>query len=84
LQVILGYCIVITGIVIAMLTQKDNIFSAPEFSPGNVSGRTWGHVGGHVAAMIVLSLILWIIGSLIMLVTKKVTGGGEKGAAAGA
>ncbi|MGO8793034.1 MAG: hypothetical protein ACLQVL_37455 [Terriglobia bacterium] len=75
LPVIVGNCIVMTGIVIAILTHKDNIFSAPEFSPGRVDGKTWGHVGGHLVAMIILPIILWAVGSLIMFVTKKLTGG---------
>jgi hypothetical protein len=78
--VILMNLITIAGISLAIETGKDNIFSAPEFSPGRftgheVSGRTWTHVGGHVAAMVWVSLVLWGVGSLIMLVTKKVTGG---------
>ncbi len=84
LQVIVGNSIVIIGIVIGILTGKDNIFTAPEFSPGKVDGKTWGHVGGHAVAMIILPLVLWLIGCLIMFVTKKLTGGKEqKGAAAG-
>jgi hypothetical protein len=78
LPVILGSCIVITGIVIAILTGKDNIFSAPEYSPGRVDGKNWGHVGGHVVAMIIVPLVLWAIGSLIMLVTKKLSGPREQ------
>lgn len=75
LQVIVGNCIVVAGIVIAILTNKDNIFSAPEYSPGKADGKTWGHAGAHVVVMFILPLILWAIGSLIMLVTKKVAGG---------
>jgi len=78
LPVILGTCIVISGIVLAIMTGKDNIFSAPEYSPGGVDGKTWGHVGGHVVAMIILPLILWAIGSLIMFITKKVSGPREQ------
>jgi hypothetical protein len=74
LPVILGSGIVITGIVIAILTAKDNIFSSPEYSPGKVDGKNWGHVGGHVVAMFILPLILWAVGSLIMFVTKKIRG----------
>jgi len=78
--VILMNLIIIAGIVIAIETGKDNIFTAPEFSPGRfsgqqVSGRTWGHAAGHVVGMVWISLLLWGIGSLIMLVTKKATGG---------
>ena len=78
LPVILGNCIVISGILIAMLTAKDNIFSAPEYSPNPTAGRTLFHVVGHLVAMVVLPLILWAIGSLIMFVTKKVTGGAKQ------
>lgn len=80
LPVILGNCIIITGIVIAILTAKDNIFSAPEYSPHTADGKTWGHAASHVVAMIILPLILWAIGSLIMFVTKKLTGGREQSA----
>jgi len=78
LPVIVGNCIIIAGIVIAILTHKDNIFSAPEYSPGKVDGKTWGHVGGHVVATIVVPLVLWAVGSLIMLVTKLLTRGREQ------
>jgi hypothetical protein len=85
LPVIIGNCIIITGIFIAIQTGKDNIFSAPEYSPGKVDGKTWGHVAGHGIAMIVAPFILWGVGSLIMLVTKKLTGGREqRGSEAGA
>ena len=74
LAVILDNLIVVSGIMLAIGTGKDNIFSAPEFS-GGVNGKTWGHVAGHLIAMVVGSLILWGIGLLIMLLTKKLTGG---------
>ncbi|HEY6293321.1 MAG TPA: hypothetical protein VI455_17355 [Terriglobia bacterium] len=77
LQVILGNCIIIAGIMLAIVSGKDNIFSAPEFS-GGADGKTWGHVGGHFLAMIVAPLVLWLVGSLIMFATKKVTGGKEQ------
>jgi len=85
LPVIIGTCIIVAGIVIAIETGNDNIFSAPEYSPNKLDGRTWGHAGAHVVAMIVLPLILWGVGSLIMLATKKLSGGREQtGGAAGA
>ena len=74
LMVILDNLIVVSGILLAMGTGKDNIFSAPEYSGGG-NGKTWGHVSGHLIAMVVGPLVLWGIGSLIMLLTKKVTGG---------
>jgi hypothetical protein len=84
LQIIVGNCVIISGIVLAILTAKDNIFSAPEYSPGKADGKTWGHAGAHVVAMIILPLILWVVGCLIMFVTKKVTAGREpRGSVAG-
>jgi hypothetical protein len=75
LPVILTNLIVVAGIVTSIATGKDNIYSAPEFSPGKMEGNTWGHAFSHVVAMIVISFIFWGIGSLIMLLTKKLTGG---------
>jgi hypothetical protein len=77
LQVITVQSIVIAGIVIAMLSGRDNIFTIPEFSPGKTSGRTWGHVGGHLVAIIIVSFVLWLLGSLVMFATKKLSGGRE-------
>ena len=77
LPVILINLITISAIVLAIETGKDNIFTAPEFSPGRTSGRTWAHVGGHLVAMVVLPFVLWGIGALIMLVTRKLTASGQ-------
>ena len=74
LTVILANLLIVSGIVLGMATGKDNIFTAPEYS-GGTNGKTWGHVAGHLVVMVVGPLILWGIGSLIMLLTKKLTGG---------
>lgn len=82
---VVGGCIIIAGITIAILTGKDNIFSAPEYSPGKAEGKTWGHAAAHFVVMFVAPLVLWLVGSLIMFVTKKVTGGrAPRNSAAGA
>src|ERR1051326_2906981 len=47
IQSLVAQAIIITGIIIAIYTQKDNVFSAPEFSGGR-DGKNWIHVGGHV------------------------------------
>lgn len=78
LQVILGNLIVIGSIILAMQTGKDNIYSAPEYSPSPAAGKTWFHVGGHTIAMIVLSLVSWGLGCLIMLIARKVSGPRQK------
>jgi hypothetical protein len=71
IQNALGQLIVIAGIVLAIVTQKDNIFSAPEFSGGG-DGKTFVHITGHLIAIIVIPLIGWAIASLIMFVTKRI------------
>jgi lysylphosphatidylglycerol synthetase-like protein (DUF2156 family) len=73
IQNIVAQAIIIAGIVIAIVTHKDNIFSAPEYSP-TADGKTWLHAGMHlVLGVVVGSLLWWGIGSVIMWVTKKVT-----------
>lgn len=84
LPVIVGNCIIITGIVIAILTDKDNIFSAPEFSPRRADGGTWSHAASHGVAIIVMPVIMWAVGSLIMFVTRKLTGSRKQSAPPGA
>jgi len=71
-QSIVAQAIIIVGIVIAIFTNRDNIFSAPEYSGGG-DGKTWLHAGAHlVFGVIVGSLVAWLIGSIILFVTKKV------------
>lgn len=68
----LAELIVAASIVLAILTRKDNIFSAPEFS-GGTDGKNWGHVGAHLlVGFVIAPIVFWIIGSLIMLVMKKI------------
>mgnify|MGYP001244494233 CR=1 FL=1 len=67
-------------IVLAIVTGHDNIFTAPEYSGGG-DGKTWLHVGAHlVLGATVAPLVGWLLGSLIMFITKLVTPG--KGAPA--
>ena len=70
-QTALAHLIIIAGIVLAIFNGKDNIFSAPEFSPAG-NGKTWGHVIAHViAGFVALPLLGWLVGSVILWVTKK-------------
>ena len=72
LQSVVSQAIIIVGIVIAIETHKDNIFSAPEYSGGG-DGKTWLHVAAHlVLGTTVGPLLAWLVGSVIMWVTKKV------------
>jgi hypothetical protein len=67
--------IAIVGIVIAMVTGTDNIFSAPEYAFGS-DGKTWAHLAAHLFIGTTLgSLVPWAFGSLVMFVAKKLTSG---------
>lgn len=71
-QSVLGEGLVAVAIVLAILTSRDNIYTAPEYSGGG-DGKTWLHVAAHlVLGVVFLPLVSWGIGSLVMLVTRKV------------
>ena len=74
--------IAITAIVIAIATGTNNIFSAPEYAFGS-DGKTWLHLGAHlVIGTTVGSLLPWLIGSLIMFISAKLTRQRRTGATA--
>jgi hypothetical protein len=74
--------IVVPGIIIAILTGRDNIYSAPEYSFGG-DGKTWIHVAAHLLlGTTVAPLLSWLVGCLIMFVTRKLTGKGNETEAA--
>lgn len=73
IQSVVAQAIIIAGIIIAILTNKDNVFSAPEFSGGS-DGKTWLHVAAHlIGGLIVGPLLAWLIGCILLFVVKKVT-----------
>ena len=62
----------IAAIVLAILTDTNNIFSAPEFAFGG-DGKTWLHAASHVFIGITVgSLVGWLMGSLILAATRRV------------
>jgi hypothetical protein len=72
IQSIVGEGLVALGIALAILTGRGNIYTAPEYSGGG-DGGTWLHAGAHLfLGVIVLPLVSWAVGSLVMLVTRKV------------
>lgn len=82
LQGITTQIVVVPSIILAIITGKDNIFSVPENFFGR-DGKTWLHVAGHlVIGTTVAPLISWVIGCVIMFVTKKVASGADTKAAA--
>jgi hypothetical protein len=75
IQNVLAHGIAIVGIVIARLTQQPNIFSAPEYG-GTAGARA--HVLGHVLiGMIGFSLVGWLVASIVLWVTKRVSRKGQ-------
>jgi hypothetical protein len=72
IQGVVSSVIVIVGILISAATGRQNIFTADEYG-GTMSVPL--HVGGHVVfGMVIGPLVGWAISSLVMLITKKVTG----------
>ena len=74
----LSQAIIILAIVLGIVTGHNNIFTAPEFTVNpmtgerGVDGKTWGHAGGHAFFGIVVGpLLLWGIGSLVLLIARK-------------
>ena len=75
IQNLLAQAISFVAVAMAILTRRDNIFTAPEYS-GGADGKTWLHANMHlIMGVIVASLLGWLIGSAIMFITKKVTAG---------
>lgn len=75
MQTILTQAIIVAAIALAIFTSQDNIYTAPEYSGGG-DGKNWTHAGAHLLfGTIVLTLINWLIGSIIMFVTKKAASG---------
>jgi hypothetical protein len=72
IQGIVGEGLVALAIALAILTGRDNIYTAPEYSGGG-DGKNWLHVAAHlILGIVVLPLVSWAVGSLIMLITRKV------------
>jgi len=77
LQSLTAQLIIVPSIILAILTGKDNVYSIPENFFG-ADGKTWLHVAGHlfIGGTTLGPLLSWLVGCLIMFVTKKL---GPKG-----
>ncbi len=61
------------AVALAIVTGHDNIYTLSEYG-----GRTWGHAGAHlVIASVVVTIGGWLVGSVILFVTKKLTSAGQ-------
>jgi len=82
LQGVVGQAIIVSGIVIAILSGKDNIYSLPEYAFGG-DGKTWLHVGAHlVFGTTIGPLVGWLVGCVIMFAIKKLARGKDTRATA--
>ena len=72
LQNLLAQMVAIVGILLAIITGIENIYSAPEFS---FNGQpAWLHLAAHVfIGTTVGSVVPWAIGSLILAITRRVS-----------
>ena len=70
---LVAQAVIISGIILAIVTGTPNIFSAPEYAFGG-DGATWLHVAAHLfIGTIAGSLVPWLLGSLILLATRKLS-----------
>ncbi|HTG14717.1 MAG TPA: hypothetical protein VK747_05555 [Blastocatellia bacterium] len=77
LQSLAAQAIIVPGIILAIFTGKDNIYSIPESFFGR-DGKTWVHVFAHlVVGTTIAPLIGWVVGCVIMFATKKLVTGGK-------
>jgi hypothetical protein len=74
--------VIVPGIILAIYTATDNIYSVPEYAFGN-DGKTWLHVGAHLlVGTTVAPLLGWLVGCVIMFATRKLAGNSGTKAAA--
>jgi len=73
MQASVANLIIAAGIAISVATGSENIFSRPEYS-GPMASSQWLHAGAHILdGFIIGPLMGWLIGSIIMFVTKKLS-----------
>lgn len=82
IQGVFSQTLVAIAIVIAIMVGQDNIYTIPEFYPpsqGNdplglpPDGKNFGHAIAHIvlAGAIFVPIIGWLLGSLVLLVSRK-------------
>ena len=71
IQNVLSHTLIASAILLGILTGSDNIFTAPEYFGGE-DGKNWLHVLAHLLAGVLAAVVGWLLGSLILLITRKV------------
>jgi hypothetical protein len=71
-QAVVQHWLIALAILFAIVTGTQNIYTAPEVSGGG-DGANWIHFVAHaVAAALLVPLAMWLFGSIILFVTKRV------------
>jgi len=65
-----AHLLIASAIVLGIITGVDNAYTLPEVFGGS-DGKNWFHVFAHTIGGFILSAIAWLIGSVILFVTKK-------------
>ena len=69
-QNVVAHFLIALGIAIGIITGRENAFTVPEVSGGG-NGATWFHAAIHPLAGSMASVFVWLFGSIILFVTKK-------------
>jgi hypothetical protein len=70
IQTYFAHVLIASGIVLGILTGMENAYTAPEVSGGG-DGKTLFHAMLHLLVGAVIPVFPWLIGSVILFVTKK-------------
>jgi hypothetical protein len=73
IQNLVTQAIIIFGIVVGMVTHKDNIYTAKDFARVFDDGKSFAHIAGHLTVgLILFTIVYFLLSALIMLITKLV------------
>lgn len=72
-QTALVEAIAIAGIAIAIVTGRDNVFTAAEYTKGGFAPRSWGHALGHVIGTAVFPLLFWALSWPLFAVARRLS-----------
>jgi hypothetical protein len=70
LQSALAHFLIAFAILLGIVTAVPNAYTAPEVSGGG-NGASWIHVLAHVIAAFIFPLVTWLVGSIVLFVTKR-------------
>jgi hypothetical protein len=71
LQIAFAHLLIAAAIVLGIVTGTDNAYTAPEVFGGN-DGKNWLHVFAHFIGAVIVPLFSWLIGSIILFISKRV------------